>query len=495
MAGFEPCHFIVQGRDNSRQSFDPGSRPARGEIHFNSILVPKQSFSKGAVEALHNCLVPVDVSAPAANGCFVVLHGFCHSPHKLASRVDLQQLWPFQGTVSVYFRKASRDFIRLFQSQGFCSFVSAGHIHNCQGVFVNLFPMWELVMGQKKKVRLVHRIGQRDIKLGPRDVAWWWEVYLPQGLFNKPFFCHIFRGPSGSSKFFDSCKTFPVAPGTVVDLREFGIPRGVYTYGLQEAKGKIPSRKQASANEHEFASLLLRAGLVEVRKLGLFVVLDLLVALVHLIVPGQGYVGGFEVLARLVFHSIVGRNPVEELGAVFLVLCVGRLVLFQGYVVPGLLIQCGLAAIARQTLCDIVATSALRTAPRAIMAIETIVCIYRGLQTPGWASVRSQVVWKYFLVFQVFLQGDAASHDGGELDVVHQAGTRIASKVFFDDCFYNPPNSSDKASDGCGIEDRFDELVVRHGVCILRVYFLRFVPGALSQLCVWFRVFCFGFRA
>ena len=131
----------------------------------------------------------------------------------------------------------------------------------------------------------------------------------------------------------------------------------MYTYGLQEAKGKIPSRKQASANEHEFASLLLWAGLVEVRELGLFVVLDLLVALVHLVVLGQGYVGGFEVLARLVFHPVVGCNPVEELGEVFLVLCVGRLVLFLGYVVSGRLIQCGLAAIARQILCEIVATS------------------------------------------------------------------------------------------------------------------------------------------
>ena len=211
--------------------------------------------------------------------------------------------------MSVYFRKAPRDFIRRFGSQGFRSFVSAGHINNCQGVFVNLLAFRELVTGQKK-VCLVDRIGQQDIKLGPRNVVGGWEVYLPQGLFGKPFFCHLFRGPSSSSQFFDGCKTFPVPPGAVVNFREFGIHRGVYTrvyilvcvyvesmcvctrvytYGFQKAKGKIPSRKQASANEHEFASLLLRAGLVEVRELGLFVVLDLLVALVHLIVPGQGY--------------------------------------------------------------------------------------------------------------------------------------------------------------------------------------------------------------
>ena len=81
------------------------------------------------------------------------------------------------------------------------------------------------------------------------------------------------------------------------------------------------------------------------------------------------------------------------------------------------------------------------------------------------------IIWKYFLVLQVFFQGDAASHDGGELDVVHQAGTRVASEVFFDDFFANPSNPSDKACDGCGVEDRFDELVVRHG-CAVYIGFL-----------------------
>ena len=112
------------------------------------------------------------------------------------------------------------------------------------------------------------------------------------------FFVTFFRSLSGSRQPFHSGNALPVPPGAVVDLREFGIHvcmyTRVYTYGLQETKGQIPNRKQASANEHEFACLLFRAGLVQVRELGLFVVLDLLVALVHLIVPGQGYVGGFK---------------------------------------------------------------------------------------------------------------------------------------------------------------------------------------------------------
>ena len=39
-------------------------------------------------------------------------------------------------------------------------------------------------------------------------------------------------------------------------------------------------------------------------------------------------------------------------------------------------------------------------------------------------------------------------------------------KVSFIVCFFfaNPSNTSDKASDRCGVEDRFHELVVRHCV-------------------------------
>ena len=88
----------------------------------------------------------------------------------------------------------------------------------------------------------------------------------------------------------------------------------------------------------------------------------------------------------------------------------------------------------------------------------------------------SHIGWEYLLVFQVFLQRDAACHDGCELDVVHRDGAGIASKVFFDDFLANPTNPSDKACDSCSVEDRFDELVVRHVVCgIYRVLRLVFV--------------------
>ena len=98
------------------------------------------------------------------------------------------------------------------------------------------------------------------------------------------------------------------------------------------------------------------------------------------------------------------------------------------------------------------------------------------------AHVHSHIGWKYLLILQVFLQGNAASHDGCELDVVHNICTGIFGQVFFDDFAANLVNPSDS----CGIEDRFDELIVRHGGVYLG--FLRFVPGLF-----WFGVCVFGF--
>ena len=112
--------------------------------------------------------------------------------------------------------------------------------------------------------------------------------------------------------------------------------------------------------------------------------------------------------------------------------------------------------------------AALTPAPKANMASEAMVvcgiCMVYKLQ--GWeASVRSHVDWEDFLVLQVLLQRDAASHDGCEINVVYQADTRVGSEVFVDGLFANPSNPCDKAGDGCGVEDRLHELVIGHGAC------------------------------
>ena len=68
--------------------------------------------------------------------------------------------------------------------------------------------------------------------------------------------------------------------------------------------------------------------------------------------------------------------------------------------------------------------AALRTAPPTIIAIVATVIVY--------IQCGLDIVWKYFLALKVFLQCDAASHDSGELDVVHDICTGIGCEVFFD---------------------------------------------------------------
>ena len=71
--------------------------------------------------------------------------------------------------------------------------------------------------------------------------------------------------------------------------------------------------------------------------------------------------------------------------------------------------------------------------------------------------------WDYLLVLEILFQGDAARHNGCELDVVHKICAGVFGQVFFDDLASKKANPSDKASDGCGVDDRLHELVVRHG--------------------------------
>ena len=104
--------------------------------------------------------------------------------------------------------------------------------------------------------------------------------------------------------------------------------------------------------------------------------------------------------------------------------------------------------------------AALRTAPPTMIASVAIVYML-------WFCVRSHINGEYLLVLQILLQGDAARHDGCELDVVHSTSAGVFGQVFLDDLAPNPANPRDKAGDGCSVKERFHELVVRHGgVCI-----------------------------
>ena len=94
--------------------------------------------------------------------------------------------------------------------------------------------------------------------------------------------------------------------------------------------------------------------------------------------------------------------------------------------------------------------------------------------------------WDYLLVLEILLQGDAARHDGCELDEVHKICAGVFGQVFFDDLASQKANPSDKASDGRGVDYRLHELVVRHGEVYLG--FLKHFSNRLPHL---FFLLCF----
>ena len=80
--------------------------------------------------------------------------------------------------------------------------------------------------------------------------------------------------------------------------------------------------------------------------------------------------------------------------------------------------------------------------------------------------------WDYLLILEILLQGNAARHYGCELDVVHKICAGVFCQVFFYDLASKKSNTSDKASDGRGVEYRLHEFVVRHGEVYLGVHFI-----------------------
>ena len=103
--GFFACEasdFSAQSRDQYGKPNDPfGISLAFRRLHFNTILVPEQALSKGAVISFHHRLVPVNLRAPTANVCFVFFHFFRDGAHEFYAKVDPTQLWPFQSPAFV----------------------------------------------------------------------------------------------------------------------------------------------------------------------------------------------------------------------------------------------------------------------------------------------------------------------------------------------------------------------------------------------------------
>ena len=83
--------------------------------------------------------------------------------------------------------------------------------------------------------------------------------------------------------------------------------------------------------------------------------------------------------------------------------------------------------------------AALRTAPLIIIAMKAILL----------KRIFLNRIRKNILVFEILFQPDAASHDAGEVGIVHRGAAGIRDEVFFRDVFRNPANAGGNASKSC----------------------------------------------
>ena len=112
----------------------------------------------------------------------MVFHLFRHASHELTARVNLQHLRPCQRTALVNLLESLHNLGRVFRGQRLRFFVTTGDVDNSQCIFVNLSSTRKLVMGQKKKVVLVDRVGCRHVKLQAKNVSRCGKIDLPEGL-------------------------------------------------------------------------------------------------------------------------------------------------------------------------------------------------------------------------------------------------------------------------------------------------------------------------
>ena len=150
----QSSHFVIQRGHNFWQTFHPSGRPARRHVHLHSILKAKH-FSARVRLNVQLWLDLCGYLAPSANGNIVLAHSLSHSAHELASRIDLQHLWPLERAC-LYILQARATSSDSFEVIASAASVPAGHIYNSQGVLVNLLSSRKLSMGQEEKISLVH---------------------------------------------------------------------------------------------------------------------------------------------------------------------------------------------------------------------------------------------------------------------------------------------------------------------------------------------------
>ena len=180
---------------------------------FHGILVAEQALSKRMVETFDNGLVAVDDDTPTPDICFVIFHLFCDSAHEFAPGVDLQHFRPSQRAASVDCLKSFSNFIRIFRGNRLSFFVLAGHIDNGESIFENFAATRELVMRQKKKIRLMDLIRHRHVEFRSRNMSRCGEEYLPERLPDKPLLAVSSETLAAAATFFTAAKPFQYPSG------------------------------------------------------------------------------------------------------------------------------------------------------------------------------------------------------------------------------------------------------------------------------------------
>ena len=70
------------------------------------------------------------------------------------------------------------------------------------------------------------------------------------------------------------------------------------------------------------------------------------------------------------------------------------------------------------------------------------------------------------MVLEVLFKRDASRHDGGEFCVVHCTAAGVGGKILFQNLFCDPADAGGEASESCSFDNRFNKLVVRHGIAM-----------------------------
>ena len=105
--------------------------------------------------------------------------------------------------------------------------------------------------------------------------------------------------------------------------------------------------------------------------------------------------------------------------------------------------------------------AALIKAPPIVIAILTML---RNSVTILYNRALLFAGGKDFWVLEVLFERNAASNNRGELRVVHRTAAGVGGEALFHDLFCDPANARGLAGESRSCNDRFQELIVGHGI-------------------------------